>query len=76
MPDDTFVDGCGMKKDEPLGEGVRIRYKTNGRAQDDLTVYVQDGHLYVYGMNCPIVIEPVSFNHVRIRAGRFNPRAR
>lgn len=64
---DTFVDGCGVLHDIPIGEGVRIRFKLVDDRQQDISVFVQDGQLHIYGQYRPLVLAlDGNNNHVRI----------
>lgn len=62
----TFVDGCGVVADGPIGEGTRIRFKLDEDRQQDVSVYVEDGVLHVLGQYRPLVVVTVEDNHVDI----------
>lgn len=53
---DTFIDGCGVLKDTPVGKGIRIRFRLAEDRQQDITVHVEDGRLHIYGMYRPLVL--------------------
>lgn len=53
---DTFVDGCGVFKDTPVGKGTRIRFRLAEDRQQDITVHVEDGRLHIYGMYRPLLL--------------------
>lgn len=56
---DTWVDGCGVIADQPLGDGVRVRFRLDTDPLHDVTARVADGRLHVAGMNSPLTIEPI-----------------
>lgn len=50
----TFVDGCGVFKDTVIGKGTRIRFRLAEDRQQDISVFVEDGMLHIYGMYRPL----------------------
>lgn len=54
--DNTFIDGCGVFHDTPIGEGTRIRFKLNDDRQQDISVFVENGVLHVFGMYRPLLL--------------------
>lgn len=47
---DTFLDGGGVIADQPLGEGVWIRFHPTGNPEEDIRVAVVDGVVHAVGM--------------------------
>ena len=67
MPDaDTFIDGCGVISDTPIGEGTRIRFKLMDDRQQDVSVYVEDGVLHILGQYRPLIAVTVEDNHIDV----------
>jgi hypothetical protein len=55
---DTWVDGCGVVADAPIGDGVRIRFRLDpADPLLDVTAHVADGRLHLAGMNSPLAAE-------------------
>lgn len=52
----TFIDGCGLFADTPIGEDTRIRFRLAEDRQQDISVFLYKGVLHVYGMYRPLVI--------------------
>jgi hypothetical protein len=73
MPDnvDTFIDGCGVVSDTPIGTGTRIRFRLEDDRQQDISVYLEDGVLHVLGMYRPLVVVSVEDNHVDVSTIRW-----
>lgn len=70
---DTFVDGCGVFADTPLGEGTRIRFRLQDDRQQDVSVFVQDGQLHIYGQYRPLLLVlDGNNNHMRIETEAWN----
>ena len=69
---DTFVDGCGVFADAPVGKGTRIRYQQHEDRQQDISVYLEDGKLHVLGMYRPLLVSYVEDNHLTIETERWN----
>lgn len=63
---DTYLDGCGVVPDTPLGVGTRIRFKLENNPQQDISVYVEDGILHIVGQYRPLVCVSVEENHIDI----------
>ena len=68
----TFIDGCGVYKDTPIGEGTRIRLRLAEDRQQDISVYLEDGVLHIFGMYRPLIIESVQPNHITIDTKRWS----
>lgn len=63
---DTFIDGCGVISDTPIGEGTRIRFKLEENRQQDISVYVEDGVLHILGQYRPLISVVVEDNHIDV----------
>lgn len=63
---DTFIDGCGVALDLPIGEGTRIRFKLEEDRQQDITVFVKDGALHIQGMNRPVFVHWPEENYIQV----------
>lgn len=63
---DTFVDGCGLLWDGPIGTGTRIRFVIDEDRQKDITAFVQDGKLHIYGVYQQLIISFDQPNHIEI----------
>ena len=63
---DTFVDGCGLLWDSPIGTGTRIRFVIDEDRQKDITAFVQDGKLHVYGVYQQLIITFDQPNHIEL----------
>lgn len=46
---DTFISGCGVLPDAPLGDGIRLRLSPTGNPSEDVEVYVEDGQIHLVG---------------------------
>jgi hypothetical protein len=68
---DTYIDGCGVVADEPIGEGTRIRFKLEENRQNDISVYVEDGVLHILGQYRPLVVVKVEPNHIDVTTERW-----
>jgi hypothetical protein len=62
--EDTYVDGCGVLNDIPLGEGTRIRLRLSEDRQQDISIFVDDGIVHVYGMYRPLNAAQIEDNHI------------
>lgn len=71
MDPDTFVDGCGVVADKPLGEGTRIRFRLESDRQQDISVYVEDGVLHILGQYRPLIATTLESNHIDIVTERW-----
>lgn len=71
---DTFVDGCGVVADGPIGNGTRIRFKLDEDRQQDISVYVQDGILHIIGQYRPLVAVRLEENHIDVGSVRWPKR--
>ncbi len=74
MDGDTSIDGCGVFPDTPIGEGTRIRFQLDEDRQQDISVYVEDGILHVYGMYRPVIITFDQPNHFLVDTVRWHSR--
>lgn len=72
MVGDTFVDGCGVYPDAPIGKGTRIRFKLDEDRQQDISVYVEDGILHICGMYRPVIITFDQPNHFTVDTVRWH----
>ena len=63
---DTFVDGCGLLWDSPIGTGTRIRFVIDEDRQKDITAFIQDGKLHVYGVYQQLIIYFDQPNHIEL----------
>lgn len=63
---DTFVDGCGLLWDAPIGTGTRIRFVIDEDRQKDITAFVQDGKLHIYGVYQQLIISFDQPNHIEL----------
>lgn len=66
MKANTFIDGCGVLPDTPIGDGTRIRFQLDEDRQKDISVFVEDGKLRVYGMYQQLIITFDQPNHIDI----------
>lgn len=67
MPtDDTYIDGCGVLPDEPIGTGTRIRFRLTEDPQQDVSVYLHGGVLHIAGQYRPVRVLRLEENHVDI----------
>ena len=71
---DTFVDGCGVVADGPIGSGTRIRFKLDEDRSQDISVYVRDGVLHVIGQYRPVLVVAVEENHIDVVTERWPKR--
>lgn len=64
----TFVDGCGVFPDTPIGEGTRIRFRLAKDRQQDISVYVENGRLHILGMYRPLLLglTPNNDNYINV----------
>lgn len=62
----TWIDGCGVAADQPLPDGVRIRFRLAADPLHDVTAHVADGRLHIAGMNLPLLLEPVEPHRVDV----------
>jgi hypothetical protein len=64
---DTWIDGLGVRADEPLPDGTRIRFRIDPENPErDITVLVEKGRIHITGMNRPLIIEPVTATWVAV----------
>lgn len=64
---DTFIDGCGVIKDQPLPEGTRLRLRpVPGRDDLDISVYVEDGRVHLAGQYARLVAWSTEPNRVEV----------
>lgn len=72
-PTDTFIDGDGALKDQPLTPGARIRFVPDpGNRERDISVRLvhrEDGttELEVAGMWRPLVVRQIQPNRVTVQ---------
>lgn len=64
--DNTFIDGCGVVHDVPMGTDVRIRFRLSDDPQQDISVYLQSGVLHIAGQYRPLRVVHMEENHVDI----------
>jgi hypothetical protein len=62
----TYIDGCGLIADEPIGKDVRIRFRLDEDPQQDISVYLQDGILHIAGQYRPVIVTRLEENHVDV----------
>lgn len=67
----TSIDGCGVFRDTPIGDDIRIRLQLDKDRQQDISVFLEDGVLHVFGMYRPLIITEVEQNHVIIDTKRW-----
>lgn len=63
---DTFIDGCGVVKDQPLPEGTRLRLCPTEDPSEDVTVFVFDGAVHLVGQYSPLDSCPTARNRVAV----------
>ncbi len=71
MEADTYIDGCGVVADTPIGTGTRIRFRSTESGQHDISVYMEDGVLHVLGQYRPLAVVVVEENHVDVSTIRW-----
>jgi hypothetical protein len=59
-------DGGGVFPDEFISDGDRLRLSFTGEGSEDVTLYVEDGELHIFGQYTALLIDRVEANHVAL----------
>lgn len=63
----TAIDGGGVLHDEPLPDGVRIRFRLGSLGQHDVTAYVVNDVLHIVGQYLPLSVTVIEVNHFEVQ---------